>query len=254
MMATAFALSACSTSNPAGESDDLQSSAGAEPQSSSPSYEGNVEEYFDLMLRGEPEQSKRASELAAPSSPAEKYAVHRANVENAVADNGQDYSADESTTEYLDEAVEYCDGPEWCSVFSDFTFVDGKIESFTVDDVAIDDRIVVGGGEIANYQSVVGFEFLSAYQSATDDSLQAVVRFHAYDRDISTNYIANYRDPSGRQILDQDSLIPSQINSNSNQLAFIGFPAAEVGGDLLLKFATDDDGPLIVETLSVPTA
>lgn len=209
-------------------------------------------EYFEAYAEQSPSQLERAAAAAAPDSLAHGYAMHRANLVSAALDNGHEWAED--TLGSLDEEqVRICDSEGTCTTFGDFTFKKGKLATFAVDGVPIADRLVVGDGTVQRHGKVAGFELLSAYQSAQSGGLTAVFRYIAYERPIRTSYVAKYRAPDGRQVQDEQSMIPSTVAPESHQLGTVLFPRAEVGGDFFLKFASEDDGPLVVETLTIPT-
>jgi hypothetical protein len=259
-MAAALALAACSgdgdeSGRPLAE-DTAQVPTASQSQtvtSEAAPEDDAAAEYFEKFATNDATQVQQAADLAAEGSFAAGYAQHRANIWNTNLDHGYG-AASPSQVDLESAAAVVCqpDAPEECSTFSDFTFRDGKLAGFTVDGVDISGRLVVGDGTIVKSQGVAGFELLSAYQSVRDESLTAVFRFHSYDRPIDTSYVAVYRDPTGRQVQDLESVLPSSLLPNSNQLAVLPFPRAGVGGEFVLKFATGDErDPLIVDEVSV---
>lgn len=255
----ALLLGACSS----GDEPGAQSAEGvpsAKQTSESPAETDSdmaVRDYFEKLASGDPAGADGAASVAALDSFAYAYAAHRANTATALADSGADVSGTYEVNLEEDSAT-LCSSSDatQCGTFASFAFRDGLLADFTVDGTALAGRLVIGDGSVEKSKGVAGFELLSAYQAVGTDSLVAVVRFHAYDRAINTSYVAAYRDPSGRQVEDGgESTLPSSIAPNSNQLGVVLIPRAAVGGELLLKFATDDDrDPLVVEVVKVSTS
>lgn len=253
--ASIVALSACGTdpspqSGTSGGADKTQA-AGDSPKGSEATA---VREYFDAYAASEPEDMRAAGEKAVTGSVAQKYMTHQANVIEANDAAGYERYVQDAT--YDDGTVSICYEGEDCAKYADLSFDGDQLSSFTVDGKDISDRITLGDGSTVESKNVAGFEVLSSYQ-AVEGSLLAVVRFYAYDRPISFSYTPTYRKPSGQQIDSAESDLPSRVAPESNQDAVVIFPNSENGGDLHLKFATDDDedevaGDLIVETVEVP--
>lgn len=253
--ASIVALSACGTAPSPGPSSsgsvDKTQPAG-DSSGSGQSEASAVKEYFEAYASSDPEAMRAAGEEATKGSVAQKYMTHQANNVEANDAGGYERYVQEAT--YNNGTVSICYEGEDCGKFANLSFNDGQLSSFTVDGNDISDQIALGDGSVAKYKDVAGFEVLSSYQ-AVEGSLFAVVRFYTYDRPISFNYTPTYRKPSGQQIDSAESDLPSRVAPNSNQDASVIFPSSENGGDLQLKFATDDDevaGDLIVETVEVP--
>lgn len=254
--ASIVTLTACGSilspsSSTADDADQKQQAAGA---GSGGSEAAVVKEYFDAYAASDPVKMREAGTKAAKGSVAQKYMTHQANVIEANDAAGYERYVQDAT--YNDGAVSICYEGEECGEFADLSFDSDQLSSFTVDGIDIADRIALGDGSIVESKNVAGFEVLSSYQTI-EGSLFAIVRFYAYDRPISFSYTPTYRKPSGQQIDSGESELPSRVAPNSNQDAAVIFPNSENGGDLHLKFATDDDedevaGDLIVETVEVP--
>lgn len=249
------ALSACGStpsSNTGSAESSPESSTAGDNSGSSPDEDSTLEEYFDAYASADPEAMRSAAKNAAGGSLAQKYITHQSNIVEANDASGYDRYVQDA--EYNDDSVSICGEDEGCGEFADLTYENGKLLSFSIDGNDISDRISLGEGSIVKSKEVAGFEVLSSYQ-AVEGSLMAVVRFHAYDRPISFSYTATYRKPSGQQIEEVNSELPSRVAADSNQVAIVIFPNSENGGNLHLKFATDGDeegGELFVETVDVP--
>lgn len=253
--ASIVVLSACSTASSPGTStadnvDETQTAGDSFGESESTA----AKEYFDAYAASDLEDMRAAGENAAKGSVAQKYMTHQANFIEANDAAGYERYVQDAT--YEEGKVSICYEGEDCGEFSDLSFEGGRLSSFTVDGKDISDRITIGDGSIVKSKDVAGFEVLSSYQ-AVEGSLFAVVRFYAYGRPISFSYTPTYRKPSGQQIDSAESDLPSRVAPDSSQDAVVIFPNSENGGDLHLKFATDDDedevaGDLIVETVQVP--
>lgn len=251
------ALSACgsaTSSNTGPGASSTGSSMGGGNSVSDTDKSSILKDYFDAYASADPDSMRSAAENAANGSVAQKYITHQSNIAEAYDASGYDRYVQDA--KYSDESVSICGEDDDCGEFADLSYENSKLSSFTVDGNDISDRISLGDGSIVKSKEVAGFEVLSSYQ-AVEGSLMAVVRFHAYDRPINFSYTATYRKPSGQQIEDVDSYLPSRVAADSNQLAIVIFPNSNNGGNLHLKFATDDDeegGELIVETVDVPLA
>ncbi|SMY11128.1 hypothetical protein [Brevibacterium jeotgali] len=249
--AVALAISGCGAAPASDQTTNTSESKNPVAEAQAPAPSSAVDEYFEAFSVDTPSQFEYAASLAAPGSIAEEYASYSALVSSALSDNG--YSSSPSNFSPRESDVELCDQDDVCTIFADFEFDDEKLASYTVNGLSIDDRLLPGRGETTKFEDVAGFEILGSYQATSNDALQAVIRFEAYERPISASYVITYRDPTGRQVDEEFSLKPSLVASDSNQLGYAIIPNAEVGGEFLLKFATDDDEPLVVETVTVPT-
>ena len=197
---------------------------------------------------------RSAAENAATDSPAQKYMIHQANLVEADDANGHERYVQEA--KYKDDAVSVCYEGDDCGEYSDLTFENGKLSSFSVGGKDVTDRVTLGDGSVMKYKDDAGFEVLSSYQ-ASEDALFAIVRFYAYDRPMEFSYVPTYRKPSGQQIDAADYDLPSRVAANSNQDGVLVFPNSENGGDLHLKLSNADDedevaGDHIFDTVEVP--
>lgn len=252
-----LALSACGSLPPAeaGDSSGKSQTQSPERDQSAESDSATVAKaYFDAYASSEPEGMRAAAANAAEGSTAQKYMTHQANIVEANDATGYERYVQEAV--YNDGSVSVCYEGDECGEFGELTFEGSKLSSFTVDGSDISDRISLGDGSVVKSKDVAGFEVLSSYQTA-EGSLMAVVRFYAYERPLSFSYTATYRKPNGQQIDSHESELPSRVGADSNQDAIVIFSNSENGGDLHLKFATDDDedevaGDLIVETVEIP--
>lgn len=231
------------------------SSSSAASVGPSPTSDGDAvfAEYWERFATGQPAQFEQAAELAAPNSIAYGYAMNRAHIADTQLDYG--YEVAEDSLELDGETATLCQIGEAddCAEFSDFKTKGGKPASFTVEGKSIADRLIMGNGSKVASAGLVDFELLSAYQSVQTDSLLAVFRIYSRSRLVDLGYVAKYRAPDGRQLETLDSYLPSSLAPKSNQLALVMFPRAEVGGDFILKWATRDDGQLVVEEATIPS-
>lgn len=247
-----FSLAACGApSQPgsgatAGEPESGSTSASSESKSDEASL---LKEYFDAYASSDPEAMRSASENVAEGSVAQKYITHQANIVEANDASGYERYVQEA--DFNDDSVAVCYEGDDCGEFADLTFDEGNLSSFTIDGNYIENRVIIGDGSVVESQDVAGFEVVSAYQ-AIEGTLMAVVRFHAYDRPMDYGYVATYRQPSGQQVDDVESDIPSRVAEDSNQLGIVNFPRSKNGGDMFLKYSTEDERELIVETVKVP--
>lgn len=250
------ALSACSSGTGTVDSDAKDAAtaqpfqAGSQPNADSqPAESVSLKEYFDAFAGQQVEEMKAAAENAAAGSLAQDYLTHQANIAEANMANG--YGAEEQSVDYKKDLVELA-GYDYTTKYADIDFDGGKIASFTVDGRDVSDRLVVGSGEaVETSDKLARFEVLSAYQSASDH-LFVVVKYTTNDRPMDFGYQATYRDPSGRQIQDSDSIIPDSIVEHSYQLGTVIFPGAEIGGAMKLNYGSGDEGAFVFEDVEVP--
>lgn len=251
-----IALSACSTAV-APDDTDVNGAATTQPLQadsrpmvdSAPAEAVSVKEYFDAFAGQGVEEMRTAADNAAAGSLAQDYLVHQANIGEASTANG--YGVEEQSVDYKKDAVEITSF-DYTTKYADIEFDGGKIASFTIDGKDVSDRLVVGSGEVVETSDeLASFEVLSAYQSISN-YLFVVVKYKTNDRPADFGYTATYRDPSGRQINDSDSVTPSSVVEESYQLGTVTFPSATIGGTMKLHYTNDDDGSYISDDVEVP--
>lgn len=251
-----IALSAC-TAGTAPDDTDVNGvatsqpfQAGSQPKADSESAESvSVREYFDAFAGQGIEEMRTAAENAAAGSLAQDYLVHQANVVEANTANG--YGGEEQSADYKKDVVEVA-SYDYTTKYADIEFDGGKIASFTIDGKDVSDRLVVGSGDaVETSDGLARFEVLSVYQGISDD-LFVVVKYSTQDRPMDFGYQATYRDPSGRQIQDTDSIVPDSIVEDSYQLGTVIFPGAEIGGVMKLNYGSGDEGAFVFEDVEVP--
>lgn len=208
-----------------------------------------VKEYFDAFAGQEVEEMRAAAEHASAGSLAQDYLVHQANIVEANTANG--YGGEEQSADYKKDVVEVA-SYDYTTKYADIEFDGGKIASFTVDGKDVSDRLVAGSGDaVESSDKLASFEVLSAYQSISN-YLFVVVKYKTNDRPADFGYTATYRDPSGRQINDSDSVTPSSVAEDSYQLGTVIFPSAMIGGTMKLHYTNDDDGAYVSDDVEVP--
>lgn len=251
-----IALSACTPAAAPNDTDAKEAAtarpfqADSQPKADSePAESVAVKEYFDAFASQEVERMRAAAENVPEGSMAQDYLVHQANVVESNDANG--YPSDVQTAEYDKDVVNVVSA-DYTTEYADIKFDGEKIASFTIDGKEMSERLVVGDGEeVESSDKLVSFEVLSAYKSISDD-LFVVVKYATDDRPMDFGYQASYRDPSGRQINDSDSINPSTIVADSYQLGIVIFPGAEIGGTMQLNYGSNDDDPFVFEDVEVP--
>lgn len=245
-----IALSAC-TPTTAPDTTEANGAATSQPfqADSAPAEVVALEEYFDAFAAQETEPMRDVAKNAAEGSMAHDYLVHQANVFDSNEANG--YPSTPQTVEYKNGFVEIYED-DYSTKYADIKFDGEKIASFTIDGIDVSERLVVGDGEsVESSDMLVNFEVLSAYKSISDD-LFVVVKYSTNDRPMDFGYQATYRDPSGRQIDDSDSINPSSIVADSYQLGIVIFPGAEIGGAMQLNYGSGDEGAFVFDDVEVP--
>jgi len=204
--------------------------------------------YFGAHALARPEQKIEAQNYAVAGSNAEAYAIQQSQITQAQLDGGD---FDSSNTEvvvqgdeilncygnYDDPDVEVDDA---CYRFSDFSFEEEKLANFKAGDSLLDNRILLGDGEVLDVGGFGTIEILSAYESISGSlwitaevvSNTELLRIFGYD--------AVYLLDNGRQIASPSRQGPGELKDGRRaNVAFI-FPGATLPGELEVSFDNDD--------------
>jgi hypothetical protein len=140
------------------------------------------------------------------------------------------------------EAVEVCDVDNFCDTFSDFVVVDGRLESFRLNGIAIDDRLAAPSKSTTFGPATI--RVIGAFERVTVDVLAIVVGLEPQGEAIAMAWDeVAYVDPSGTQIpVDLlASAYPEVVTPRSDghdQAVVLQFPTADVGGELILPLTS----------------
>lgn len=227
----------------------LSGCSNADSESDRPASVVVLEQYFEAIGSGDPTEMANAEDRTVIDSAAARYLAHEQNVAKTNGVNAE--GREESDVEVDDDGdrAEVC-GKDYCTTYTGFTFDQGKLASFSADGISIDGRIVTGDGEVMKSNDVAGYEVVSAVES--DQALVAVMRLHAYKRDIIPVHQAVYRNADGEQVDAFSSTFPARIYADSNQLAVARFPHSELGGEIIIDFSTSDDDAPVMDTVRIP--
>ena len=131
--------------------------------------------------------------------------------------------------------VELC-GPNnsGCTDFEELAVATGKLATFTVDGVCVDDRLLAGGLQ-ANQNGVV-VELLGAYQSVvSDDLIVALDVTNDSDETVILNgWSAEYLTAESRQATASDAIGPDELRSGASAYLALVFPTQGLGGTVNL--------------------
>lgn len=161
------------------------------------------------------------------------------------------FTVDATTTALEDnEAVEVCnDG--FCDTFGDFAVTNGRLRSFTLNGVSVDDRLAAPSNSTTF--GPVDVRVVGAFERVTVDELAVVVALQPVDEEVAVDWEqVAYVDPDGQLIaVDlQASAYPEVIGPSTDkfeQAVVVQFPTAQLGGELRFSVTTGSAStPLVV--------
>jgi hypothetical protein len=191
-------------------------------------------EQFVNLIFGSIGKAPEALALAAPDTPASRYAAFFGAM--AAVDSANGFEATTTSTVSSDGSIVKSCSDGTCVEFEDFQVTDGLITSFTHQGVAIDDRQV-----------------LRSYWSPFSDSLMLVLEITSADA-VTIDWEPTYTAPDGTE---QSALFGSalgpELAAGETQQQYVGVGGAELGGALTIT-VTDAAGAAVPLTLDVPAA
>ena len=213
-----------------------------------------VDFFTDLFIRagGNPPNRGNLDQHVVPGSPAEAWVNYFLGFASARVDSRhgpfEPFTVTEGTTAVSgEEAVDVCN-EGFCDQFSGFVADDdGRLQTFLLNGVAIDDRL--GRPSKATEAEPVSVGVVGAFERVTVDELAVVLEFIPGGEEITVAWDeVRYADPT-RGYLPVDlpaSAYPRVVGPVGSQPVVLQFPAAELGGELDLTF-TSPSSPSPVE-------
>lgn len=204
--------------------------------------DGPVVRYLEAFVTSRASDMQAMLEVADAGSPAAVYAELQIATVSALQQEG--FPQDPSRLTPTDTGFELCSGDVTqegaCNHFADLEVVDGMLRSFTVDDVAIADRLAAGG-QVAQ-QADTTVELIGAYHSVQADSLIVALDVtNGADTTLMLNpYTAEYVTMEGRQVTAADAFGPIDLRAGVSAYVVLAFPAQGVGGTVYLTGSADD--------------
>ena len=191
--------------------------------------------YFQAFATSRSSSMAEMLDLSDEGSPAHVYA--QVQIAYAAALEQQGFPSDAQVTEVIDTGVRLCDpagGPDACNPFEELTVSSGKLVSFTVDGVGVDDRLAAGGAS-ANQNGVTA-DLLGAYHSVQSDVLIVAIDLAngGDDQTVLNGYSAEYLSEDGRQVTASDAIGPDDLRPGASTYMVLVFPSQGVGGTVFL--------------------
>lgn len=138
--------------------------------------------------------------------------------------------------------IEICDDYSQigCVAFENLTMADGRVQTFTVDGIAIDDRLTTG--EASAEQGGAVIEVVGAYWSVQDNNLTVVLDVHnGGDDSVHLHHPqATYQTEDRRQASSFDSYGPLEVHAGMSAGVVVFVFNQNVGGTLFVKGLSGD--------------
>ena len=202
--------------------------------------------FTELFTRagGDPPNSGDLDQQVVPGSPAEAWVNYFLGFASARLDSRpgpfEPFTVTAGTTAVSgEEAVDVCN-EGFCDQFSGFVADDdGRLQTFLLNGVAIDDRL--GRPSQATDAGTVSVGVVGAFERVTVDELAVVLEFTPAGEEITVAWDeVRYADPI-RGDLPVDlpaSAYPRVVGPVGAQPVVLQFPVAELGGEVILTFTT----------------
>jgi hypothetical protein len=214
--------------------------------------------FTDLFtqLNADPLQVGDLTQHVVPGSPADAFVTYLSGFGAARLDSRQGplepfTVAARSQAGETVEAVEVCsDG--FCDIFGGFEVVDGRLQSFELNAMPIDDRLGASSKSVPFGPVSIGV--VGAFERVTVDQLAVVIAVSSAGEELDIPWEeVVYVDPADGEIpVDlAASAFPPNIGPEGEHYVVLQFPTADLGGELVLTFATASS-PTPVEVARVP--
>ena len=203
--------------------------------------DANLDSYFDAFASGDPDQMSQARDLTSTGSIAEAYLIHQGAVANAYLDGGTGSSEQESSK--VKDGYRVCDtaeGDDACATYAEFKSANGKLSSFTVNELDLTKRLAIGKGAPAKAGDLGSLRFVSSYQSASNYLFVTMDVLSSGKKLNLSSYDAKYRAPDGRQSTATAADGPTELGADSKATILIAFEKAKPGGELTLTISDED--------------
>lgn len=201
-----------------------------------PAAVGVAEQYLEALTADDGPDVDTMTELSAPGSVAEKYAVHTAALADLQAAAGEPASGGEVRVEG-DTVIATLVGSGGATVdttWSDFTLDDdGLLVDFTINGVALDDRLVVGGA--SDTVDGVTISVVSAFELVTNDSPVVILQIDNGGDGPYRLRGASYEAPDGATVTSTpDEGRGLVVGAGASNRVLLVFATAPFGGTLTL--------------------
>ena len=140
-----------------------------------------------------------------------------------------------------------------CDTFGGFEVDDGRLRSFSINDISIDGR-VAAPSKVASFGGV-GVRLAGAFERVTFDQLAVVFVLETSDDEIAVEWAdVVYVQPSGESVATElaDSAFPATVPATGMQPVVMQFPGAMLGGEVVLAYTSPSAPQGIEVRLPVP--
>ncbi|HEX5091036.1 MAG TPA: hypothetical protein VFV89_24705 [Nocardioides sp.] len=187
--------------------------------------QADLRTYFEAITSGDPEQVTKAEEIAADGSPAQAYARFIGLATTAWAAAGEDAPADVEV-EDVDRGFKACVSDDRCATWTDLEGKDGKLTSFSVSGIMLDDSFVdLTGQAPISSEGLYDVQPEYAYRLPQSGVLEVVLTITAAEVGLSARpgtYI------EGDQVLKGSQAAgPALIKAGRTSPVMLVFPGAE---------------------------
>jgi hypothetical protein len=196
---------------------------------------------FFTRIGGDPPNRGNLERRVVPGFPAEAFVDYLIGFATARLDSRQGpfepFTVTESTTALLEEeAVDVC-SEGYCDQFSGFVVADGRLQSFLLNGVAIDDRLAMPSKALAF--GPISVRVIGAFERVTVDELAVVLAMTAGGEELAVAWDdVRYVDPSGGELAVDlpASAYPPIIPPVGAQAVVFQFPTGALGGEVVFDY------------------
>jgi len=186
--------------------------------------QADLRTYFEAITSGDPDQTKKAEEIAAEGSPAQGYAAFINLATTAATTAGQDPQSSE--VEDVDQGFKACVSEDACVTWKDLKGKDGELTDFSVSGIMLDDSLVdLTAQAPISSEGLYDVQPEYAYRLPQSGVLEVVVTITASDAGLSARpgtYI------EGDQILEGSQAAgPALIKAGRSSPVLLAFPDAQ---------------------------
>jgi hypothetical protein len=198
---------------------------------------------FFTRIGGNPPNRGSVERRVVPGSPAEAFVNYLFGFATARNDSRQGplepFTVTESTTPVSgEEAVDVC-SEGYCDQFSGFVVADGRLQSFALNGVAIDDRLAMPSKALAF--GPISVRVVGAFERVSVDELAVVLSITGGGEELAVAWDdVRYVDGSrGELAVDLPaSAYPPVIAPDGAQAVVFQFPTGTLGGEVVFDYTT----------------
>ena len=210
---------------------------------------------FFTWIGGDPPNRGDLEERMVGGSPAEAFVNYLFGFATARLDSRQGplqpFTVTESTTAVGDQpAVNVC-SEGFCDQFSGFVVTDGRLQTFRLNGVNIDDRLAMPSKELA--VGPISVSVVGAFERVTVDELAVVLEIAPGGEELAVAWDAvRYVDPTGGD-LPVDllaSAYPAVVGPGA-QSVVLQFPTSALGGEVVWTYTTAESPTPVEVTITV---